>query len=181
MTHIKINIGSKVTFAEFPALAEDYMFNSINKMYTYLLNWLNYCVNDAQYIRDIDRYNNRNQIFAILIGFISKLNEPNMILLFLQDINTFINSFMNKLRDKKVIYFKIILHSKEFLHFLLENYLHFSLPNTESSASPSSKTNSQISLLCYSTLVTFITNTLNNDPQFISSLFTDVLHIKAVY
>ena len=38
MTHIKINIGSKVTFAEFPALAEDYMFNSINKMYTYLLN-----------------------------------------------------------------------------------------------------------------------------------------------
>ena len=131
-----------------------------------------------------------------------------MILLFLQDINTFINSFMNKLRDKKVIYFKIILHSKEFLHFLLENYLHFSLPNTESS-SPSSKTNSQISSLCYSTLVTFITNTLNNDPQsmllcyliqwchyhsiisnqnvitfitkFISSLFTDVLHIKAVY
>ena len=208
MTHIKINIGSKVTFAEFPALAEDYMLNSINKMYTYLLNWLNYCVNDAHYIRDIDRYNNSNQIFAILIGFISKLNEPNMILLFLQDINTFINSFMNKLRDKKVIYFKIILHSKEFLHFLLENYLHFSLPNTASPSTPS-QTNSQISSLCYSTLVTFITNTLNIDPQsmllcyliqwchyhsiisnknvitfiteFISSLFTDVLSNETLF
>ena len=196
MTHIKINIGSKVTFADFPTLTEDYMFNSINKMYTYLLNWLNYCVNDAQYIRDIDRYNNSNQIFAILIGFISKLNEPNMIVLFLQDINTFIN----QMTDKRVIYFKIILHSKEFLHFLLENYLHFSLPNT---ASSSSQTNSQISSLCYSTLVTFITNTLNIDPQsmllcylvqwchyhsiisnqtvitliaeFVSSLFTDIL------
>ena len=155
LTHTQINIGSKVTFADFPPLTDDYMFNSINKMYTYLLNWLNYCVNDAYYIREIDRYNNSNQIFAILIGFISKLNEPNMIILFLQDINTFLST----VSERKVMYFKIILHSKEFLHFVLENHLHFSLPGS------GLQTSSQISSLCYSTLVTFITSTLVIDPQ----------------
>ena len=153
LNYIKIKEGSKLTFADFPQMNHDYILSSIDAMYNRLFKWLNYCVNDAQFIRDVDRYNNSNQIFAILIGFISKLNEPQMINTFLKDINV----FFNKGKDK-VIYFKIILHSKDFMHFLLENYLHFSIDKHKST------TNSDIALLCYQTLITFITMTLNVDP-----------------
>ena len=152
--YIKIKEGSKLTFADFPQMNHDYILSSIDAMYSRLFKWLNYCVNDAQFIRELDRYNNSNQIFAILIGFISKLNEPQMINTFLKDIN----EFFSKGKDK-VIYFKIILHSKDFMHFLLENYLHFSLDNHIST------TNNGIASLCYQTLVTFITMTLNVDPE----------------
>ena len=154
LNYIKIKEGSKLTFADFPQMNHDYILSSIDAMYNRLFKWLNYCVNDAQFIRDVDRYNNSNQIFAILIGFISKLNEPQMINTFLKDINV----FFNKGKDT-VMYFKIILHSKDFMHFLLENYLHFSIDKDTST------TNSDIALLCYQTLITFITMTLNVDPE----------------